>query len=78
MKRYTKSSYPFQLNFADVVQGQKYKTVSDTSRLNKEEYGEISPEISKLNTCADRNKFQNRENIFEAKDAIATGEASKK
>ena len=63
-----------------VVQGQKYKTISDTTRLNKE-YGEISLEISKLNTklIEEKNKtvdYQSKSSSS-AQDAIATGQASK-
>ncbi len=68
------------LFIVNVVQGQKYKTISDTSRLNKE-YGEISLEISKLNTklIEEKNKTVDyrSKTSSSAKDAVATGEASK-
>jgi hypothetical protein len=59
---------------------QKYKTMADTTRLNKE-YGEISLEISKLNTKlqAEKNKtadFHSKTSST-AGDAVATAQASK-
>jgi hypothetical protein len=68
------------LLFTTIANGQKYKTVSDTTRLNKE-YGEISLEISKLNTKLLEEK--NKTADFHAKtsssagDAVATAQASK-
>ena len=59
---------------------QKYKTLADTTRLNKE-YGEISLEISKLNTKLQEEK--NKTADFHSKtsstagDAVATAQASK-
>jgi hypothetical protein len=59
---------------------QKYKTFADTTRLNKE-YGEISLEISKLNTKLQEEK--NKTADFHSKtsstagDAVATAQASK-
>ena len=59
---------------------QKYKTMADTTRLNKE-YGEISLEISKLNTKLQEEK--NKTADFHSKtsstagDAVATAQASK-
>ena len=68
------------LLFATAVQGQKYKTMSDTTRLNKE-YGEISLEISKLNTLLieEKNKTANyhSKTSSSAEDATATAQASK-
>jgi uncharacterized coiled-coil DUF342 family protein len=59
---------------------QKYKTLSDTTKLNKE-YGEISLEISKLNTKLQEEK--NKTADFHSKtsttadDAVSTAQASK-
>ena len=63
-----------------VAHAQKYKTLADTTRLNKE-YGEISLEISKLNTKLQEEK--NKTADFHSKtsstagDAAATAQASK-
>jgi len=63
-----------------VSYGQKYKTMSDTTRLNKE-YGEISLEISKLNTklLEEKNKTADyhSKTSSSAGDAVATAQASK-
>lgn len=63
-----------------IAHGQKYKTMSDTTRLNKE-YGEISLEVSKLNTklIEEKNKTADyRSNTSStAGDAVATAQASK-
>jgi len=63
-----------------VAQGQKYKTMSDTTRLNKE-YGEISLEVSKLNTMLieEKNKTADyrSKTSSSAGDAVATAQASK-
>ena len=49
-KRILSTSFILTLFFlTTVVHAQKYKSMSDTARLNKE-YGEISLEIAKLNT----------------------------
>jgi len=68
------------LVFTTAAQGQKYKTMSDTSRLNKE-YGEISLEISKLNTrlLEEKNKTADyhSKTSSTAGDAVATAQASK-
>lgn len=59
---------------------QKYKTMADTTRLNKE-YGEISLEISKLNTklVEEKNKTADyhTKTSTSATDATATAQASK-
>jgi hypothetical protein len=66
--------------FAVSAQGQKYKTMSDTTQLNKK-YGEISLEISKLNTklIEEKNKTDDfhSKSTSSASDAVATGQASK-
>jgi hypothetical protein len=68
------------LFLTNVVQGQKYKSMSDTTRLNKE-YGEISLEISKLNTrlIEEQNKTANYQSktSSSAGDAAATAQKSK-
>jgi len=65
---------------ATVAHGQKYKTMSDTTNLNKE-YGEISLEISKLNTklIEEKNKTADyhSKTSSSAGDAVATAQASK-
>jgi hypothetical protein len=66
--------------FASSVQGQEYKNMSDTARLNKK-YGEISLEVAKLNTklIAEKNKtvdYQSK-TVSTAGDAVASGQASK-
>jgi type II secretory pathway component GspD/PulD (secretin) len=62
------------------VQGQQYKTLSDTTQLNKK-YGEISLEISKLNTklIEEKNKTvdYHSKSTSSAGDAVATAQASK-
>ena len=64
----------------NVAQGQKYKTFSDTTRLNKE-YGEISLEISKLNSklIEEKNKTvdYHSKTSSSVKDAESTAQASK-
>jgi hypothetical protein len=69
------------LLFAASAQGQQYKTMADTARLNKK-YGEISLEISKLNTklIEEKNKTDefHSKTTSSADDAVATGQASKK
>jgi hypothetical protein len=64
----------------NVVQAQKYKTMSDTTRLNKE-YGEISLEVSKLNTrlIEEKNKTVDyrSKTSSTAGDAVNTAQASK-
>jgi len=68
------------LLFTTVAHGQKYKTMSDTTSLNKE-YGEISLEISKLNTklIEEKNKTADyrTKTTSTAGDAVATAQASK-
>jgi hypothetical protein len=68
------------LLFTTVAHGQKYKTMSDTTSLNKE-YGEISLEISKLNTklIEEKNKTAGyrSKTSSSAGDAVATAQASK-
>jgi hypothetical protein len=68
------------LLFTTVAYGQKYKTMSDTTRLNKE-YGEISLEVSKLNTklLEEKNKTADyhSKTSSSAGDAVATAQASK-
>ena len=68
------------LLFTTVAHGQKYKTMSDTTRLNKE-YGEISLEVSKLNTklLEEKNKTADyhSKTSSSAGDAVATAQASK-
>ena len=68
------------LLFTTVAHGQKYKTMSDTTNLNKE-YGEISLEISKLNTklIEEKNKTADfhSKTSSSAGDAVATAQASK-
>jgi hypothetical protein len=63
-----------------VVQGQKYKSMSDTARLNKE-YGSISLEIAKLNTrlIEEQNKTADyrSKTSSTAEDAVATAQVSK-
>ena|ERR1700676_5096547 len=66
--------------FANSVQGQEYKNMSDTTQLNKK-YGEISLEIAKLNTklIAEKNKtldYQSK-TASTAGDAVSSGQASK-
>jgi hypothetical protein len=67
-------------SFTTIAYGQKYKTMSDTTRLNKE-YGEISLEISKLNTklLEEKNKTADyhSKTSSSAGDAAATAQASK-
>lgn len=68
------------LFFYGPVSAQKYKTVSDTTRLNKE-YGKISLDLSKLNTklIAEKNKtvdYQSK-TISTEKDAVSSGQNSK-
>ena len=59
---------------------QKYKTMADTTKLNKE-YGEISLEISKLNTrlLEEKNKTDNfhSKSTSTAEYATTSGQASK-
>jgi hypothetical protein len=68
------------LLFPNRISAQQYKTVSDTARLNKE-YGEISLEISKLNTrlISEQNKTADfhSKTASAANDATATAQASK-
>ena len=68
------------LLFTAIANGQKYKTLSDTTRLNKE-YGEISLEMSKLNTklLEEKNKTADyhSKTSSSAGDAVATAQASK-
>jgi hypothetical protein len=68
------------LLFTTTAHAQKYKTLSDTTSLNKE-YGEISLEISKLNTklIEEKNKTADyrSKTSSSAVDAAATGQASK-
>ena len=68
------------LLFTTVAYSQKYKTMADTTRLNKE-YGEISVEISKLNTqlLEEKNKTADfhSKTSSSAQDAAATAQASK-
>jgi hypothetical protein len=68
------------LFLTNISLGQKYKTMSDTTRLNKE-YGEISLEMSKLNTklLEEKNKTADyhSKTSSSAVDAVATGQASK-
>jgi hypothetical protein len=64
----------------NVAVGQKYKSMSDTTRLNKE-YGEINLEISKLNTklIEEQNKtagYQSK-TTSSAADAVSTAQISK-
>lgn len=67
-------------SFTTIAYGQKYKTMSDTTRLNKE-YGEISLEMSKLNTklLEEKNKTADyhSKTSSSAGDAVATAQASK-
>jgi len=62
------------------AQGQQYKTMADTTRLNKK-YGEISLEISKLNTklIEEKNKTDNfhSKSASSASEAVSTGQASR-
>lgn len=64
----------------NIAQAQKYKTTSDTTRLNKE-YGEISLEVSKLTTqlIEEKNKTVDYRSKTSSTtgDAINTAEASK-
>jgi len=81
VKRILSSSLLFTgLLVTTVSYGQKYKTMSDTTRLNKE-YGEISLEISKLNTklLEEKNKTADyhSKTSSSAGDAVATAQASK-
>jgi hypothetical protein len=66
--------------FTTTAYGQKYKTMTDTTRLNKE-YGEISLEVSKLNTklLEEKNKTADyhSKTSSSAGDAVATAQASK-
>jgi hypothetical protein len=63
-----------------MVYGQQYKTMSDTTSLNKK-YGEISLEIAKLNTklIEEKNKTADyhSKTSSTAGDAVSTGQASK-
>ena len=66
--------------FHGFAEAQKYKTLADTADLNKE-YGEVSLDISKLNTklITEKNKtaeFQSKSSST-AKDAVSTGQDSK-
>jgi hypothetical protein len=68
------------LFLTNVVQGQKYKSMSDTARLNKE-YGAISLEVAKLNTklIEEQNKtadYQSKTSST-AGDAVSTAQVSK-
>jgi hypothetical protein len=81
MKRILSTSLILTALFlTNVVQGQKYKTISDTTGLNKE-YGEISLEISKLNTrlIEEKNKTVDyrSKTSSSAGDAVTTAQASK-
>jgi len=81
VKRILSSSLLFTgLLVTSIANGQKYKTMSDTTRLNKE-YGEISLEISKLNTklLEEKNKTADyhSKTSSSAGDAVATAQASK-
>jgi len=81
VKRILSSSLLFTgLLVTSIANGQKYKTMSDTTRLNKE-YGEISLEISKLNTklIEEKNKTADyhSKTSSSAGDAAATAQASK-
>jgi hypothetical protein len=66
--------------FTTIAYGQKYKTMSDTTRLNKE-YGEINLEVSRLNTklLEEKNKTADyhSKTSSSAGDAVATAQASK-
>jgi hypothetical protein len=66
--------------FSLTADAQKYKSLSDTTRLNKE-YGEISLDISKLNSrlISEKNKtaeFQQKSSST-AGDAVTSGQNSK-
>jgi hypothetical protein len=81
IKRISSASLILTLLFwSSVVQGQKYKSMSDTTRLNKE-YGAISLEISKLNTklIEEQNKTADyhSKTSSTAGDAVATAQVSK-
>jgi hypothetical protein len=62
------------------AQSQKYKSMEDTTRLNKK-YGEISLEISKLNSklIEEKNKtvYYHSKSASSASDAASTAETSK-
>ena len=81
IKRITGTPLLLTLVFTtNVVVGQKYKSMSDTTRLNKE-YGEINLEISKLNTklIEEQNKtagYQSKTSSSAA-DAVTTAQISK-
>jgi hypothetical protein len=68
------------LFLTSVVQGQKYKSMSDTTRLNKE-YGAISLEVAKLNTklIEEQNKTADyrSKTSSTAGDAVSTAQVSK-
>ena len=81
LKRVLSTSFILTALFiTTVAHAQKYKTLADTTRLNRE-YGEISLEISKLNTKLQEEK--NKTADFHSKtsttagDAVATAQASK-
>ena len=81
LKRILSTSFILTALFiSTAVHAQKYTTMADTTRLNKE-YGEISLEISKLNTKLQTEK--NKTADFHSKtsstagDAVATAQASK-
>src|ERR1700733_4838758 len=81
IKRIVSSSFILTgLLITTVAHGQKYKTMSDTTRLNKE-YGEISLEVAKLNTklIEEKNKTADyhSKTSSTAGDAVATAQASK-
>ncbi len=80
-KRILSTSFILTLFFlTTVVHAQKYKSMSDTARLNKE-YGEITLEISKLNTrlIEDQNKIADyhAKTSSSAGDAVTTAQVSK-
>lgn len=81
LKRILSTSFILTALFiTTAAHAQKYKTMDDTTRLNKE-YGEISLEISKLNTKLQEEK--NKTADFHSKtsttadDAVTTAQASK-
>jgi hypothetical protein len=81
IKRIAGTSLILTLLFlTNVVRGQKYKSMSDTTRLNKE-YGAISLEMSKLNTklIEEQNKTADyhSKTSSSAGDAVATAQVSK-
>jgi type II secretory pathway component GspD/PulD (secretin) len=74
IKRFSKATLVvFGLLLTMSVKSQKYKTFSDTTRLNKK-YGEISLEISKLNSRLIEEK--NKTNNYHSKSTSSTDNAT--